>query len=134
MDETSNAELVAPCGMNCGICVAFFGYTMSGKKRKHRCIGCREKDKLCAFIKKHCSKLATKQFEYCFECTEFPCERLRTLDERYRDKYGMSTIENLRHIKKNGVEEFLKKERERWRCPACGGVICVHNKKCYACN
>jgi hypothetical protein len=27
-------ELIAPCGMNCGICVAFFGYTMSGNKRK----------------------------------------------------------------------------------------------------
>jgi TP53 regulating kinase-like protein len=30
-------ELIAPCGMNCGVCVAFFGYTLEGKKRKHVC-------------------------------------------------------------------------------------------------
>ena len=32
-------ELIAPCGMNCSICVAYFGYTMSGKKRKMDCPG-----------------------------------------------------------------------------------------------
>jgi hypothetical protein len=28
-------ELVSPCGMNCGICISFFGYSLNGKKRKH---------------------------------------------------------------------------------------------------
>lgn len=27
-------ELIAPCGMNCALCVSYFGYTMSGKERK----------------------------------------------------------------------------------------------------
>ena len=46
----------------------------------------------------------------------------------------MSMIENLENIQKNGIEEFLKKERERWKCLKCGGIICVHNKKCYTCG
>ncbi len=46
----------------------------------------------------------------------------------------MSPIENLRSIQANGVRQFLKNEKERWKCPNCGGVICVHNKKFYNCN
>ena len=133
MSENLDAKLVAPCGMNCGTCIAFFGYTMIGKKRKHSCSGCQLKNKQCAFIKKQCDKLATKQIEYCFECAGFPCKILRTLDKRYGSKYGMSLIENLKYIQKNGIEEFLRNEQERWKCPNCGGVVCVHNKKCYTC-
>jgi len=127
-------ELIAPCGMNCGICIAFFGYTMKGGKRKHPCSSCRLRDSRCAFIKKQCDKLATKQIEYCFECADFPCENLEKLDRRYRDKYGMSMIENLRYIQTNGIRQFLKNEQDRWNCPTCGGVVCVHSKTCYTCN
>ena len=134
MSETSNAKLIAPCGMNCGICVSFFGYTLNGRKRKHPCSSCRSRDKQCAFLKKQCDKLATKQIEYCFECTGFMCEKLKTLDKRYRDKYGMSMIKNLKYIQTNGIIQFLENEEERWACPTCGGVICVHNGKCYSCD
>ena len=127
-------ELIASCGMNCGICVAFFGYTMEGNKRKHSCSTCRLRDSRCAFLKQQCDKLATKQVEYCFECTVFPCESLKALDKRYRNIYGMSMIENLIYIKVNGIEQFLKNEQERWKCPNCGGIICVHNKTCYTCS
>jgi hypothetical protein len=127
-------EFIAPCGMNCEICVAFFGYTLKGEKRKHRCSTCRSRESQCAFIKRECDKLATKQVDYCFECTDFPCANLRTLDKRYRNKYGMSMIENLSYIQANGIEQFLKSEEKRWKCPNCGGVICVHNKTCYDCG
>jgi hypothetical protein len=133
-EEKFTAELIAPCGMNCGICVSFFGYTMEGKKRKHACITCRSRVSRCAFVQQHCGKLATKQIKYCFECTDFPCANLRALDNRYRNKYGMSMIENLNYIKANGIKQFLKNEQERWKCPSCGGIICVHNGKCYTCN
>ena len=127
------SELIAPCGMNCGICVAYFGYTGEGKKRKHICPGCRSRASLCTFTKKQCRKLATNQIEYCFECTSFPCENLRTLDKR-DSKFGMSMIENLNYIRENGIEQFLKHEQERWKCPNCGSVICAHNKICYTCR
>ncbi|MFW6141836.1 MAG: hypothetical protein ACOC53_04685 [Candidatus Saliniplasma sp.] len=29
-------ELIAPCGMNCALCVSYFGYTMTCKERKKR--------------------------------------------------------------------------------------------------
>ncbi len=133
-EEKFTSELIAPCGMNCGICVSFFGYTMEGKKRKHTCITCRSRASRCAFVQQQCGKLATKQIKYCFECTDFPCANLRALDNRYRNKYGMSMIENLNYIKANGIKQFLKNEQERWKCPGCGGIICVHNGTCYTCN
>ena len=134
MSKPFKQVLIAPCGMNCGICISFFGYAVNGRKRKIVCIGCRPRDKQCAFLKKHCDKLLNKKVEYCFGCTDFPCEYLKKLDKRYRTKYGMSMIENLKYIQKNGINKFLENERQRWKCPKCGGVICVHNKKCYTCE
>jgi hypothetical protein len=127
-------ELIAPCGMNCGICVAHFGYTMRGEKRKHICVNCRSRKSNCAFIKQSCRKLATNKIAYCYECSDFPCDNLKILDKVYRNKYGMSMIENLKYIEAKGIDQFIKNEQERWKCSICGGVICVHNKKCYACN
>jgi len=42
------------------------------------------------------------------ECNYYPCEKLRHLDERYRNKYGMSMVENLNTIKKYGLKTFIK--------------------------
>jgi len=63
-----------------------------------------------------------------------PCEKLSHLDKRYRERYGMSMVENLRMLKSKGMDEFLKDQAERFRCPSCGGVICVHDAKCYFCG
>jgi hypothetical protein len=46
----------------------------------------------------------------------------------------MSLLENLALIKKNGMEEFLRTQKEKWRCPTCGGAICCHNGLCFYCN
>jgi hypothetical protein len=63
-----------------------------------------------------------------------PCAHLDRLDKRYRERYGMSMVENLNELKSKGMDEFLKNQQEKCRCPSCGGVICVHDNKCYACG
>jgi len=126
-------ELIAPCGMNCGICIAYFGYRLDGNKRAKACIGCRPSGKKCAFIMKRCKYLPTKAVRFCFESGEFPCENLRKLDKRYRTKFRMSMLDNLEFIKKNGMEKFLNQQKEKYVCHECGGSICVHDGKCYSC-
>ncbi len=126
--------LITPCGMNCRICIGFFGYTMSGKKRKMKCVGCKPSDKSCAFIKKFCKKLTNKEIDYCHKCTDFPCKQLQKLDKRYREKYNMSMIENLEYIKKNGMKKFLQAQEEKYKCLKCQAIICVHNGICYSCD
>jgi len=122
-------KLIAPCGMNCSICIGFFGYTMSGKKRKKKCIGCNPSGKSCAHLKKYCNKLTEKEIEYCYECNDFPCKQIQKLDDKYRKRFDYSMIDNLRYIKENGMEKFLQKQEEKYKCPKCGGIICVHKER-----
>lgn len=128
------AELIAPCGMNCAVCVGFFGYTMGGNKRKTQCRGCRSQNKACAFLKKHCDQLLDKQVDYCSDCTQYPCNWLKKLDTRYRTKYGISLIENLNVISQQGIHAFLAMQAEQFACPECGETLCVHTKHCYSCS
>ncbi|MCW4022625.1 MAG: DUF3795 domain-containing protein [archaeon] len=135
MSENFDANLVGQCGINCGTCVAFFGYTMAGKQRLHTCLGCRTRQSLCAFIKQGCKRISEKKpVAFCFECSDFACENLVKIDTVYRTKYKMSLIENLNYIKEKGMNAFLESEKEKYTCPTCGEVVCVHTKRCYACN
>ena len=132
-----NEELIAPCGMNCGICSGYLALKYDVKSKGIRmpyCAGCRPRDKKCAFLKKGCDLLLNGQVQYCYECQEFPCERLSHIDKRYRDRYRMSMIENLEYIRENGSIRFLEKEEEKWKCPECGEVICCHNGVCFNCG
>ncbi len=72
--------------------------------------------------------------DFCGDCPSFPCERLRNLDKRYRTKYGVSAIENLREIKTLGVDVFLEREKSKWRCAGCGATLCMHETACLACQ
>jgi hypothetical protein len=133
MDE----KLVAPCGINCGVCVSYLAMKNDLKKQgfsKSYCSGCLPRGKNCAFLKKNCDLLGKGLVRFCNECVHFPCSRLKKLDYRYRTKYHMSMIENLEFIKVNGMDMFLEKEEEKWRCPQCGEVICCHNGLCLNCN
>jgi hypothetical protein len=123
-----NPELIAPCGMNCVICRS---YLLS------KCTGCRIRNKKCAFIKKRCAdqlKLLKGEVNYCFECQCFPCETLRKLDGKYRKRYGMSMIDNLKVIQEKGIHQFILLQYYRYRCPECGDMISVHDQKCLYCG
>jgi hypothetical protein len=56
------------------------------------------------------------------------------LDRRYRAKYGMSMIANLEAIRDFGIRNFIKAEKERWICPKCGKMLCVHKPQCLYCQ
>jgi len=119
-------DLMVPCGMNCGICMAYL-------REKDKCPGCRELDEESKISCLRCRirNCKLRQGNFCFECDKFPCKDLKHLDKRYRTKYDMSMIDNLENIKKVGIDNFLKGELKKWTCAECGGIICVHNKKCY---
>jgi uncharacterized protein DUF3795 len=78
MIKSCHEELIAPCGMNCGICIGYFGYTMNGAKRKIDCIGCKPKEKSCAHLN-YCKKIKKKEVQYCYECTDFHVTALKEL-------------------------------------------------------
>jgi len=128
--------LIAPCGMNCGICKAYLAYSRGVPEQRGEvthCAGCLPRNKNC-FIKRGCKKLAKNEIRFCFECGAMPCENLDRVDRRYRKHYDMSMVENLRELKERGMEEFLRIQREKCKCPNCGDVVSVHDGKCYACG
>ena len=125
--------LIAPCGMNCGICI---GYLL---RKGAKCPGClggnKNKTKSCiACAIKKCPDYRKNKPRFCFTCKKYPCARIKHLDKRYRTKYGMSMIENLAVINKLGIRRFIKKEEKRWACLKCEGVICVHRWFCVKCG
>jgi len=130
-------RLIAPCGMDCGVCSAYLAFKNNVPRRRgtiSRCSGCRIRKKKCAYLKGHCARLASGEIEYCFECAEFPCARLKHLDERYRQTYGVSPIANLEIIRASGVQELVDRQQSRFGCATCGQLRSVHSQKCFVCE
>ncbi len=124
--------LIAPCGMNCGTCLAYL-------RDKNKCCGCWVesdfKRKSCVQCRiKNCDLLDKTISKFCYECEKFPCPRLKQLDKRYRTKYKTSFIQNLLMIEETGINNFLEFESKRRTCPKCGSVLSVHVDNCLTCN
>lgn len=125
-------ELIAPCGVNCGVCIAYLrkkskccSCMISGMNKPAHCNKCRIK---------FCDEHEKSEFTYCYECSKFPCTRLRSLDKRYVEKNQVSLIQNSTLISENGLSQFLKNENEKWKCEHCCAVLCVHRKSCLNCG
>ncbi len=132
-EKITDADLVAPCGINCGVCEGYLAikYNLMSKGIPGGCLGCIPRGRGCSLHKSgHCEKLMGMKVRFCFECEKFPCQH-RRMGEHYR--YNINTIENLNFIKENGIEKFLEKEKEKWKCPECGGTICK-NGICFNCG
>lgn len=130
-------NLIAPCGMNCGLCVSYLAMKNDLNRQgfhKKYCPGCIARGEHCLFMKDQCGLVGNGLVRFCHECVDFPCKRLKSLDKRYRTKYHISMIENLMSIKEYGMEKFLETQAETWRCPECGGTICCHNGLCLHCS
>ena len=128
-----NADLIAPCGINCGTCLAYL------REKKNRCHGCRHADlnipatRLNCKIK-NCENLRGSDSKLCSDCLQFPCTRLKHIDKRYRTRYHTSLIRNLDTIKETGMESYLANEFLKWSCPVCGAIISVHRENCLKCG
>lgn len=137
-EESSEANLIAPCGMNCSLCVAYQSQKYDLKKQGfHRkyCPGCIPRGENCLHMGDTCERLGQGRVRFCFECPDFPCKRLKALDKRYRTKYHMSMIENLRFIQQKGLGEFLNEQSGKWSCNKCGEAkVCCHNGLCLVCD
>jgi RNA polymerase subunit RPABC4/transcription elongation factor Spt4 len=125
-------SLIAPCGMNCLLCLAY-------EREKRPCPGCRnidinDKGSRVRCIIKKCEYLMETDSGFCYECEKYPCRRMRQLDKRYRTRYSMSMLENLAYIKQHGMKDFIMQEDKRWTCPQCGSFLSVHRDSCLSCG
>jgi len=130
-------ELIAPCGMNCAVCSNYLAYVNNLKRSQ--CAGCRPSNKNCTYLFEKCSGMnhgleGTATAKFCYECSQYPCKAINRMDSRYQKSYGMSVKANQEHIKNNGLSRFVKEEYRLRHCEKCGGLISVHNRKCFKCD
>jgi hypothetical protein len=128
-------ELIAPCGMNCAVCSRYLAYV--NHLKRSQCVGCRPKNLKCTYLFGKCKRInknSNGSTSFCFECELYPCKQLNRMDARYIINYKMSTKDNLECIKKKGITKFINEQYKKYRCPNCGGLISIHNRKCFKCD
>jgi len=73
---------------------------------------------------------------YCFECNEFPCERLDEF-ERQKESHLLchgSLVQNLRDMREMGVKNWLEEQERLWRCRRCASRLHWLSKACPKCG
>lgn len=128
-------ELIAPCGMNCAICSRYLSYIHHLKRS--RCAGCRSRNERCTYLFEKCTGVnhtSKNNTVFCFECDQYPCKEINRMDDRYRKNYMMSVKDNLEFIHTRGIDKFIHEQYRKYRCSRCGGLISIHNGKCFKCD
>ena len=63
-------NLIAPCGMNCGLCASYLAMKNDLKKKgfnKKYCEGCIPRGKNCTFMKGNCDLIGKGKVRFCYE-------------------------------------------------------------------
>lgn len=107
-----------PCGLFCGACGAT------------DCDGCLIDNiddwvRQCKF--RNCAK--ERNVDFCCHCGGYPCDEIH---EFMNDKWPHHwTIKpNLEYIKNNGVDKWLRAQRQQWSCNRCGAETVWYQKNC----
>ena len=126
-------ELIAPCGMNCGICLAYL-------REKRNCPGCRGDDtsksvSCLSCIIKNCEVIKTNKSGFCFECAEYPCHHYNRLKELSSQRPHLRLQpRELERVKELGEQRWLEHQKKRWSCPECGQMFAWYDEKCSECG
>ena len=147
------SKLVGICGLYCGTCPSY----LAGRKNDEeylermsrergysieeiRCDGCLS-DKVAV----HCTNCrhgfrkcaAEKQVTWCFQCDDFPCQRLKDFTDVHIVN-GIShherVIDDLEYMKKHGIEAWVEAQEKAACCPACGEMLYWFERECSGCH
>ncbi|MHC6202479.1 DUF3795 domain-containing protein [Breznakiellaceae bacterium SP9] len=130
MPDKIEAEILAVCGVNCLVCSAYLN-------KKNACPGCRAQET--EHNRKSCINCAKKKcafdtgLRWCFECGQFPCLKIKRLNKRYGQNYGIDLVQNGLDARKDR-DSFLSEQRKQFICETCGGIIDRHHQKCSECG
>ena len=142
-------ELLAPCGLYCGVCAVYIAHRDNNLKFKKRlipvysliakdvedisCTGCLSEGIIFPYCQncsiKNCSR--EKNIDGCYQCDEFPCDLIENFPLPVGKKVIMRTIP---YWRENGTEKFVEEEEKRYHCPHCSNPLFRGEKRCNKCN
>ncbi len=154
-----NRNLLAPCGLYCGVCAIHIADRDNNDKFKERlvnlykggvagkgtlpnsenltiddikCGGCLSND-----LFMHCKQceirdcVREKGYTGCHECDEFPCEYIDNFSMKVGKKVMLRAIPYWREV---GTEKWIIDEEARYFCPECGNKVFRGVVKCNQCK
>jgi hypothetical protein len=120
MSVNERLGLVAPCGIDCGVCELnmckdnpqLLEHMVSRgiPREKLPCKGCRSVKGNCPVLSETCATYACateKKVELCFQCGDFPCPKLSPAADRAAVLPHNLKVFNLCTIQRLGVERFV---------------------------
>jgi hypothetical protein len=122
---SERSELVAPCGLDCGVCELYlsrnneqlveFLVSKGIPKELLPCNGCREIEGECPVVSGICATYVCaneKAVAFCSECSDFPCSKLAPAADRAETLPHNIKLYNLCIIDRHGVEELVKRSSD----------------------
>jgi hypothetical protein len=113
-------KLLAPCGIDCGVCELYNCKDDPGLAEelvstgipvdKMPCPGCRSKKGHCPALPSQCDTykcVKSREIDYCFECEEFPCLMLHPAADKASTLPHNLKIYNLCQLMNKGPEAFI---------------------------
>ena len=140
-----NKNLLAPCGLYCGVCSIYIAHRDNNQKFKEiltgvygvpleeiQCEGCLSPEPF-VYCRSCPIKDCTREREYegCHQCDDFPCEHIDNFPIPVGKKVILRAIPQWREM---GTEAWVKAEEERYNCPECGYALFRGAKKCRECK
>ncbi|MBN2383365.1 DUF3795 domain-containing protein [bacterium] len=132
------------CGLYCGACKAVMANQTGTvealaqeweiKPAELVCHGCKT-ETIAAFCQdctfREC--VNNKGLEYCFQCSEFPCDELVQFRNDKAPHHSV-VLHNSKRMRDMGVPRWLEEQRIRWSCPECGTSFSWYDQTCSTCG
>ena len=125
MEKKDRSKLVAPCGLDCGVCelnMCKDNITLLNQlikigipKENLPCQGCRAIQGNCPVLEEKCDTykcISEKKIDFCYECNEFPCVSIQPAADRADTLPHNMKIYNLCIIKNLGLDSFINNSPE----------------------
>ncbi len=151
--EPNKKVMAGICGLYCGTCpnylaeregdtaqIAAIARANDMDISKVGCDGCLSERVMpfCVECKNGFRKCAReKKVTWCFECADFPCERLREFTKIHivdGQRHHARVIDDLAYMKEHGVDAWLEVQDKAGRCPECGKRLYWFARECPVCR